>query len=71
MSDSVESRILSNAHFADHLRTRLLRRASPAVREALSRMSNEDLVAAYFANEARGKEYATKQRAAKQAVSES
>jgi hypothetical protein len=66
MSDSVESRIVLNAHFADHLRTKLLRRASPAAREILSRMSNEDLVAAYLKNEQLGKEHAAKLRAAKE-----
>jgi hypothetical protein len=66
----IESRISENKHFAQHLRSRLLKRACPAVREALSHLNDADLVAAYFANEARGREHAAKQRIEKQAVGE-
>jgi hypothetical protein len=66
METKIESRITSNKHFADHLRARLLKRACPAVRETLSRLSDADLVATYFANEARGREHAAKRRAEKE-----
>jgi hypothetical protein len=59
----IESRISGNAHFADHLRSRLLRRACPAVREILKTLDNSQLIEIYLRNEAQGRAYAAKQRA--------
>jgi hypothetical protein len=63
-NDSAETRARSNSHFAQHLRTKLLRRACPAVREALSHLTDAQLVEQFFANEARGREHAAKRRTA-------
>jgi hypothetical protein len=60
----IEARAKLNPHFASHLRTRLLKRACPAVRETLSQMTDEQLIAQFFANEARGREHAAKRRTA-------
>jgi hypothetical protein len=59
----VESRITGNVHFAEHLRTRLLRRASPAVREILSNLSDSQLIEAYLKNEKLGREHTARRRA--------
>ena len=64
-NDNVETRILQNPHFADHLRARLLRRASPAVRAMLANLNDTQLIEIYFANEARGREHAENRRAEK------
>jgi hypothetical protein len=66
METRIESRITGNKHFAQHLRSRLLKRACPAVRERLSQMTDAQLVEQFFANEARGREHAAKLRAEKQ-----
>jgi hypothetical protein len=58
----IESRISGNAHFADHLRARLLRRACPAVREILKELDDAQLINIYLQNEARGREHAAKLR---------
>ena len=65
LNDSIESRIVSNPHFAQHLRTRLLRRACPAARQILSQMTDSELIESFFANEARGREHAANLRAEK------
>lgn len=65
-SDNVEARVKSNPHFAQHLRTRLLRRACPAAREILSHMTDAQLVEKFFANEAQGRAHASRRRAEKE-----
>jgi hypothetical protein len=66
-SDNVEGRVKSNPHFAQHLRTRLLRRASPAAREILSHMTDAQLIEKFFANEAQGRAHTAKLRAKQEA----
>jgi hypothetical protein len=63
----IESRISGNAHFADHLRSRLLRRACPAVREVLLHMTNAELVEKYLRHEEQGRAHVAKRRAEKEA----
>jgi hypothetical protein len=65
-NDNAEARAKANPHFANHLRSRLLKRACPAVRETLSHLTDEQLIAQFFANEARGREHTAKLRAAKE-----
>ena len=68
-SSTIEARIVSNKHFANHLRTKLLQRACPAVREMLGRLSDAELIEIHFRNEQQGREHAAKLRA-KKAVNE-
>jgi hypothetical protein len=63
MTNTIEARIVSNKHFADHLRARLLRRACPAARELLATLTDEQLVDIYLANEKQGREHVAKLRA--------
>ena len=66
-----EARVISNPHFARLLRQRLeSRHGNGALREMLARLSDQELIDSYLANEARGREHAAKQRAAKEAVRE-
>ena len=63
-NDSVEVRAKSNPHFARLLRQRLERRhgKDTACGKTLAELSDDDLVALYFHNEARGKEHAATKR---------
>jgi hypothetical protein len=61
-------RIVDNPHFAAHLRTRLLRRASPAVCEILSHMSDTELVETYLRNEQQGRNHVAKRQTERRAV---
>jgi hypothetical protein len=61
-------RIVDNPHFAGHLRTRLLRRASPAAREIISQMSDTELVETYLRNEQQGRTHVAKRRTGLQAL---
>jgi hypothetical protein len=66
--NAAEARIASNPHFARVLRQRLeSRHPHGAVRETLSQLSDEQLIAAYLNNERLGREHAAKRRAEKQA----
>jgi hypothetical protein len=58
MNDSVKARIVSNKHFAYHLRMRLLQRACPAVRELLACLTDAELIEIYLENERQGREHA-------------
>jgi hypothetical protein len=64
--NAVEARIVSNPHFARLLRQRLERRhgKDTACGKTLAELSDDDLVALYFHNEARGREHAAKRRTA-------
>jgi hypothetical protein len=62
---NIEGRISSNKHFGSHLRTRLLRRASPAAREILDTLSDAQLVEIYLKNEKQGREHSARLRAQK------
>jgi hypothetical protein len=65
MSHNIESRICSNKHFATHLRTRLLQRASPAARQILDNLTDAQLVEVYLANEKQGRDHVAKRRTEK------
>jgi hypothetical protein len=58
MNDSAKSRIVSNKHFADHLRMRLLQRACPAMRAILACLTDAELTETYLENERQGREHA-------------
>lgn len=63
---AAEARIIGNPHFARVLRQRLeSRHPHGAVRETLSRLSDQELITAYLNNEKLGREYAAKRRAEK------
>jgi len=58
------SRIRNNPHFARILRQRLeSRHPHGAVRETLSQLSDQELIAAYLNNERLGREHTAKRRA--------
>jgi hypothetical protein len=66
-NSSSEIRIRENAHFARLLRQRLeSRHGNGALREMLARLSDQELIDSYLANEARGREHAAKRRAEKE-----
>jgi hypothetical protein len=63
-SKNAEARIAGNPHFARLLRQRLeSRHPHGAVREALSQLSDEQLIAAYLNNEKLGREHTARRRA--------
>lgn len=65
---AAEERIVGNLHFARVLRQRLeSRHPHGAVRETLSRLSDQELITAYLNNERLGREHAAKRRAEKEA----
>ena len=67
-SNTAESRIRSNKHFGDALRKRLEgRHGSGPLRRMLDQLSDAELIEAFLANEARGREYAA-ERAAKENI---
>ncbi len=60
-NSSPETRIRDNAHFARLLRQRLeSRHGNGALREALARMSDSELIEAYLNNERLGREHANR-----------
>jgi hypothetical protein len=64
--NAAEARIVTNPHFARVLRQRLeSRHPHGAVRETLSRLSDQELIAAYLNNEKLGREHTAKRRAEK------
>ena len=64
--NAAEARIVTNPHFARVLRQRLeSRHPHGAVRETLSRSSDQELIAAYLNNEKLGREHTAKRRAEK------
>jgi hypothetical protein len=66
-NSTTETRIRDNAHFARLLRQRLeSRHGNGALRETLARLSDQELIDSYLANEARGREHAAKRRAEKE-----
>ena len=67
LNSTTETRIRENAHFARLLRQRLeSRHGNGALREMLARLSDQELIDSYLANEARGREHAAKRRAEKE-----
>jgi hypothetical protein len=65
-NSTTETRIRNNPHFARVLRQRLeSRHPHGAVRETLSRLSDQELIAAYLNNEKLGREHTAKRRAEK------
>jgi hypothetical protein len=65
-NSTTETRIRENAHFARLVRQRLeSRHGNGALREALARMSDSELIEAYLNNERLGREHAAKRRAEK------
>jgi hypothetical protein len=68
MSDSVESRIILNPHFARLLRQRLeSRHGAGALRETLARLTDDELVRLYIRHEEQGRAHASRRRAEKEA----
>jgi hypothetical protein len=61
---TAESRIRNNRHFGDTLRKRLEGRyGSGTLRTMLDQLSDAELIEAFLANKARGREYAAERAA--------
>ena len=67
ITNNASSRIRDNRHFAAVLRKRLEgRHGYGPLRTMLDQLSDSELIDAFLANEARGREFAAEQRAAKE-----